>query len=81
MIRTRTAYERRPATKENNATLTRVVQLYSSPGLRLIVQLDQRAKKPLVALFSKTNSQFSLPLTILSRNDRLPCYMLKYKSY
>jgi hypothetical protein len=32
---------------------------------RIVFPLDPRAKKPLLALFLKTNSQFSLSLTIL----------------
>jgi hypothetical protein len=43
----------------------RVVQLFSSLGPRIVFPLDPRAKKLLLALFLKTNSQFSLSLTIL----------------
>jgi hypothetical protein len=32
---------------------------------RIVFPLDTRAKKPLLAVFLKTNSQFSLSLTIL----------------
>jgi hypothetical protein len=32
---------------------------------RIVFLLDPRAKKPLLALFFKTNSQFTLSLTIL----------------
>jgi hypothetical protein len=42
----------------------RVVQLFSSVGTRIIFPLDPRAKKPLLALFLKTNNQFLLSLTI-----------------
>jgi hypothetical protein len=43
----------------------RVVQLFSSVETRLVVPLDPSVKKPLLKLFFKTKSQFSLPLTIL----------------
>jgi hypothetical protein len=62
---------------------TRVIQLFSSPELRIVFQFDPRAKKPQLAQFFKTNSQFVLSLTILIQKWQITIvgYMFKYKCY
>jgi hypothetical protein len=45
-------------------TLTTLVQFVSYLGPRIVFPLEPKAKKPLLALFLKSNSQFSLHLTL-----------------
>jgi hypothetical protein len=49
----------------------RMVQLFSSLGPRIVLLSDPRAKKPLLALLLKTNSQFLLSLTILIQKRQI----------
>jgi hypothetical protein len=52
---------------------TSLLQSFSSLGSRILFALDPRPKKPYLPLFLKTNSQFSLVLTVeyLLRNEKV----------
>jgi putative effector of murein hydrolase len=56
---------------------------FASVRPRIFFLLDWRAKKPLLALFSKTNSQFllSLAVSIQKWQTTIVLCMLKYKCY
>jgi hypothetical protein len=56
-----------------------VVQIFSSFRPRLVLPLNQRAKKPLLVMILNINSQFSTSSTIayLLKNDKLIQHMPK----